>query len=707
MSSARPPELTEGQTALRRFLALGVALVALVLVGVAALLAGGSKALDDLQAREDRAVVSRALDRALQRIVSDVTTATVWDQAYEEFHPGGDDEWADEEIGSYFANNRHHDISVGLDGQGKAFYAWAGPARTDPERVRRFLSDAEPLVRRARALERARGQRPPLAPPTDPSLAETASGIVVSGGVYYLTAVSTVTPEHARAARRPGPAIVLISAQRLERELLPGLHQIEIADPRLETSPVHLRSAIALHDGGGRAVGSLTWRSKRPGLEILTEAAPVVALGLLAVGAVMGALGWQILRVARRLGAHERALTQAMAELEDARDSAEAANVAKSQFLANMSHEIRTPLNGVLGMAQVLGKSDLAPADREKVQVIRASGEALLSLLNDILDLSKVEAGRMELDVQPFDLETVVEGATGGFATLAAQKGVRFLVDVEPPARGVWMGDGGRIRQVIANLASNAVKFTAAGEVRVGVRRGEDGLTCTVSDTGVGIAPDLLERLFRRFSQADPSATRKFGGTGLGLAISREFVELMGGRVSVTSAEGQGSAFTFTLPLAWLHASVEPAAALTAAAEPALPRLRILAAEDNPTNQLLLEAMLEPLGVELTLAGDGRQAVDMFAAERFDMVLMDVQMPVMNGIDAALAIRALEAERGLAPTPVLAVSANAMRDQIEQYQAAGMNGFVAKPIEMGALVEAIERALAERATAADGRTAAA
>jgi len=709
MLSARTPLLTEGQTALRRFLALGVALGVLVLVGVAALLAGGSQALDELQAREDRAVVSRALDRALERIVGDVTTATVWDQAYLEFRPGGDLEWADEEIGSYFANNRGHDISVGLDGHERPFYAWVGLARSDPARVTRFLADAAPLVRKARALERARGARPPKVEPTDPSLSETASGIIVSDGVYYLVAVSTVTPEHAEAARRPGPAIAVVSAQRMDRELLPSLRQIEMAQPHLDTAPRRSPAAIALHDANGRLVGSLSWTPKRPGVRALREAAPAVALGLLAVGGLMAALGWQILRVAHQLGAHERALTAAMAELEEARDRAEAANVAKSQFLANMSHEIRTPLNGVLGMAQVLSKSRLAAADRDKVQVIRASGEALLGLLNDILDLSKVEAGRMELDIQPFDLEGAVEGATRGFATLAAQKGVRFLVDVEPQARGVWMGDGGRIRQVVANLTANAVKFTAAGEVRVGVRRTDQGFACTVSDTGVGIPPDLLERLFRRFSQVDPTATRKYGGTGLGLAISREFIELMGGRIAVTSVEGRGSAFSFDLPLTWLHAPVEPAAAAAAAApaDPALPGLRILAAEDNTTNQVLLAAMLDPLGVDLTVAVDGRRAVDAFAAERFDIVLMDVQMPVMNGVDAALAIRALEAERSLAPTPILAVSANVMRHQIEEYVAAGMNGFVAKPIELTALIATIEEALAARAAGAEAETAAA
>jgi signal transduction histidine kinase/CheY-like chemotaxis protein len=683
---------------------LGAALVVLVLIGVATLLAGGSQALDDLQSRESRTLANSVINRSLRRLVSDTTTATVWDQAYSELRPGGDLKWADEELGSYFANNRGHDVTVAIDGRARPFYAWVGRNRADPSGQGTFLADAAPLIRRARALEAARGAKPPLLPPDDSNLAETASGIVVSRGVHYLTAVSTVTPEKAEVARRPGPAVLVVTAQRMDSYMVPAMEQMGFKQPHLDADPRHRASAVRLRDASGHPVGWLAWTPKRPGLRILAEAAPAVALGLLALGAVMAALGWQIRLVARRLADHERALTAAMGDLEDARDRAESANIAKSQFLANMSHEIRTPLNGVLGMAQVLSKSDLDPADREKVQVIRNSGEALLSLLNDILDLSKVEAGHMELDIQPFDLGLTVEAATCGFAALAAQKDVRFLVDVDPAARGVWLGDGGRIRQVLANLTSNAVKFTAAGEVRVRVRRTAEGFACTVSDSGVGIAPDRLQQLFRRFSQVDPTATRRFGGTGLGLAISREFVELMGGRVAVTSVEGRGSAFSFELPMEWLH----PSALVTAAtpeAEPALPALRVLAADDNPTNQMLLTAMLEPLGAELVLAADGAEALAAFAGGRFDVVLMDVQMPVMNGVDAAQAMRALEARRGLKPTPIVAVSANVMSHQVEEYLAAGMNGFVAKPIEMAALIAAIEEALVADPAVASGANA--
>jgi len=695
--AARTRGLTEGQTAVRRLVALGAALVTLLLVGAAALLAAGSQALDDLQAREDRVLVRNTVGRRLHRMVTDITTVTVWNQAYRELRPGGDLTWLDEELGSYFANNRGHDLTIAVDGRGAPFYAWRAEARADPSHYGAFLADAAPVIHHARALEVARASKSPQAPPTDPSLAETAADVIVSGGVHYLVGVSTVTPENAEIARAKGPAILVVSAQRLDRELPHALAELGISGARIDAARPIAPSAIELLDANDQVVGQIAWTQRHPGLQALRGAAPLLALGFGIVLAVMAALGWQIWRVARRLDVHERGHGEALYELGVARDRAESANVAKSQFLANMSHEIRTPLNGVLGMAQVLAKSDLTPADHDKVRLIRASGETLLGLLNDLLDLSKIEAGRMDIHIHDFDLEVEVDTATRSFATIAAQKDVRFLVEVQPEAQGMWRGDGGRIRQVLANLASNAVKFTAAGEIRVSVRRTAEGIVCTVADSGAGIARDRLEQLFERFSQVDPSATRKYGGTGLGLAISRELVELMGGHVSVTSVEGRGSAFTFELSLAWV--GPRQAAKAQAEAEPKLPPIRVLAAEDNKTNQLLLAAMLDPLGVEVHVTADGREAVAAFQAERFDLVLMDVQMPAMNGVDATLAIRAIEAERGLAPTPILALSANVMSHQIEEYLAAGMNGFVAKPIEMAALIGAIERALVEAPTA--------
>ncbi|ODT86006.1 ATP-binding protein [Phenylobacterium sp. SCN 70-31] len=696
--------LTEGQTAARRLVVLGLAAVFLVLMGALAMLAAGSKALDALQAREDRALVTGLIDRRLHRMVTDLTTSTVWNQAYRELRRGGDVRWLDEEIGSYFANNRGHDLTIALDAAGRPFYAWDRAGRRAPDAYPVFLADAAAIIRQARVLEAGRGSRPPDLAPTDPALSETASGLVRSGDAIYFVAASTVTPETSAIPRQPGPAPLLVSAQRVEREL-PGLMaNVGLTGVRIERHPFESSASISLRGADGQIVGGVAWAPRHPGLEVLADAAPVLAAGFLLLLAVMAALGWQIRRVVRQLDVYERGHAAALYELAYARDRAESANVAKSQFLANMSHEIRTPLNGVLGMAQVLARSDLSPTDQEKVRLIRTSGETLLGLLNDLLDLSKVEAGRMELHLDEFDLEAEVEAATRAFATLAAQKDVGFAVDIEGSARGVWCGDAGRIRQVLANLVSNAVKFTATGEVQVSIRRSDTGLAIAVLDSGPGIARDRIPQLFQRFSQADPTTTRKHGGSGLGLAIVRELVELMGGRVSVASAEARGSAFTVELPLEWVRPGTPASTEPEPEAEPTLPAVRILAAEDNRTNQLLLTAMLEPLGAEIRLAGDGAEVVEAFEAGRFDLILMDIQMPVANGVDAARAIRALEAQRGLPPTPILALSANVMPHQIEEYRAAGMNGFVAKPIEMAVLIEAIERALVPSGNEDDGRS---
>ncbi len=402
-----------------------------------------------------------------------------------------------------------------------------------------------------------------------------------------------------------------------------------------------------------------------------------------------------------QLQANDNALHRAMTDLVEARDAAQAANVLKSQFLANMSHEIRTPLNGVLAMAQIIAMGDLPEQQRERVEVIRRSGEDLLSVLNDVLDISKIEAGKMELEIGEVDTEALGGNVRATFAPLAETKrNLKFAVEVAPEAHGLRRGDPLRIGQILNNLVSNAIKFTGEGEVRVSIdglgAAGRDGVRLRVSDTGAGIAADKLPYLFEKFSQADGSNTRRYGGTGLGLAICRELAQLMRGKIEVESTEGEGSVFTVTIPAPRLEKSSETGVDIDSVDAGVTQRpLRVLAAEDIPTNQLVLKTIMQSFGVDIDMVENGRLAVEAWLAEPYDLVLMDIQMPEMDGIAATRAIRAAEAEQGRPHTPIIAVSANAMAHQVKDYLAAGMDGHVAKPIELAKLHAAIEAALAK------------
>jgi signal transduction histidine kinase/ActR/RegA family two-component response regulator len=395
-----------------------------------------------------------------------------------------------------------------------------------------------------------------------------------------------------------------------------------------------------------------------------------------------------------RLDAREQDLQRTLQELVVARDAANTANVLKSQFLANMSHEIRTPLNGVLAMAEVMSMGELSPPQRERLDVIRQSGGLLLSVLNDVLDLSKIEAGKLTLLSETFELERLLNPARESFAVLAKSKGLDFSLRIDEAARGWWRGDADRLRQIAGNLISNAVKFTPEGGVSVSfdVNPGTGALRFVVADTGVGIAEEKLPGLFEKFTQADNSATRRFGGTGLGLAICRELTQMMGGSISVSSREGAGSVFTVELPIP----RAEPPAEEFAAADDSNPdaeSLHVLAAEDNPTNQQVLTAVMQSLGIDVDIVADGKAAVDAWRDGAYDLILMDIQMPVMDGMDAARAIRAEENTAERRRTPIVALTANALSHQVEEYLAVGMDGHVAKPIEIAKLYEAIGHAL--------------
>ena len=375
---------------------------------------------------------------------------------------------------------------------------------------------------------------------------------------------------------------------------------------------------------------------------------------------------------------------------------ADRANKAKSIFLATISHEIRTPLNGVLGMARAMRFDALSPAQRRRLDVVERSGEALLALLNDVLDISKIEAGKIELELIDFDLGAVIQLAYEVFLALTAEKGIATTLDVAAAA-GVFHGDPTRVRQILTNLLSNAVKFTDHGRIDIRALRTGNGVRLVVSDTGIGMSGETAARIFEKFSQADASTTRRFGGTGLGLSICRELAGLMGGSIEVESIEGRGSTFTVDLPLPYIGPvppppearPTDPAAILAGRAAP----LRVLVAEDNQINQRVLRALLNVVGgLDLEVVANGALAIAAWEARERDLILMDVNMPVMDGVAAARHIRSREDATQRPRTPIIALTANSMPHQVEEYLAVGMDGHLTKPFEPTTLFAALAMA---------------
>jgi signal transduction histidine kinase/ActR/RegA family two-component response regulator len=683
-STPAAPAAADNRRVLQRIVVAGLVVALIVLAGTLGLVTYAAEAIDHTQAKREEALISHLLKRTLIHMRHNVDSSAVWDRAYETMTPKVTPGWADPNFGSYYADFMEQPVTVIFDSAGSYVYASRDSEDVPLAREQPLADAVAPLVASVRQESARRRFGPGGVRNVGFKAVVTRETILAVKGDLYLIAVSTIVPEHLSAARHfSGPDPVVVSGKPMGLFLKSLTDDLSIQSPRVvRAGDPSAGPRVALKGPDGQVLGEIRWTPERPGLGLLGRAQPViwtvVALLILAAFVLLS----RVMVTLRRLDENERHLTAA-------RDAADAANAAKSQFLANMSHELRTPLNGIVAVADVLKKRLTDRSDLEMIDLIAASSGVLEQVVNDILDAARIESGRIALEAAAFDLEDCVRGVAKLHGEAARARNLRLDWRIAPAARGAYIGDPTRVTQILSNLLSNAVKFTAEGSVRLTVHKCPAGLRIAVRDSGMGFDEETRRRLFRRFEQADVSMTRRHGGTGLGLSICASLVEAMGGSIAVRSVLGKGTIFVVTLPLK-RAAQTESLTAPASDPEATESRpFRVLLAEDHPTNQRVIALILEPLGVDLTVVEDGAQAVEATARDPYDLILMDVQMPVMDGLAATRAIRAAEAADGRPRTPVVSLTAHAMAEHVAASLASGADRHLAKPVRPDVLIQTL------------------
>ncbi len=673
-----------------RFLAatLAVPTLCIVALGVGLvvwLLTASADRLDVTQ-RDGETRMARSVIQSIETSVSKfVADYSYWDEMYDYFNGPKDAEWEQTNLGPYVLNAHGIDRFIVAAKDGRVIYQHS---RATGSHNAVTPADAQVLTRLAQlAFSKA-----------VPGHAFAVSGIVELGDAPYVAAVSTIQVADPERVKHERPKVVMIEMRALDAALMSALAR----DYGLRAARVERTGSggLALRTPWGDAAPfRFVWAPSTPGQDFSAGVMPwvfVMGGAMLLLFAVL-AFVWS--RVINQIGASEM--------------RAQRASAAKSEFMAMISHEIRTPLNGVLGMTASLLETNLNPEQRRYATVARESGGNLLRIINDVLDFSKLDAGKMEIESAAFDLPFVLRYAVEICEPHAKEKAVTLTAEMAPGLPRFVKTDAGRLRQVVLNLLTNAVKFTERGRVVLrasSVAQGQDRvvLRVEVSDTGIGIPQDRLGKLFQSFTQADVSITRRFGGTGLGLAICKKLIERMGGTIGVKSTVGAGSTFWFELPVTtagaadadW-NAKVSREEALEAATivQNAGAPIRVLLVEDNATNQLVAKTALGKFGIEPDIAANGLEAVEAVRRKDYDIVLMDMQMPEMDGIAATRIIRRMP---GAAKTvPIVGLTANTFESDITSCHEAGMNGHLGKPFSRDELIVAIAHALMGRS----GRTA--